>query len=502
MLAQRTRWDSEADVVVVGYGSAGSVAAITAHDAGSQVVILEKQPEQKIVTSSFLSGGVVICPSDVDGGRRYLEALYKVGEGLYWTEPEIIDVWARYSVENVKWMESMGAKTELFVRGGEHNLPGSEAIDVYRVRGLGPGLMRALYGQVKARGIPVIYDTRATTLLTNSRSEVTGVRVSRLADRGKEVNIRARRAVILASGGFEYNEQMKLQYLKVYPCYFTASPALTGDGVGMALDVGAQLWHMNCCSASMIMKFPDFEFGMGPLLGGVNWRSPGTQSVKQTGYDTWYARHHAKLLVSGGYIITDRSGKRFTDENFKGHSVFYELTLFDTHRLIYPRVPSYWIFDQRRLSDGLLAKHSSGPAGPAGLYKWSKDNKAELERGWIKQAGTVKELAVRLGMEPATLAETVNGYNRYCKTGADAEFRRESATLVPLDSPPYYAVELWPGGPNTQGGPRHNANAQVLRADGTPAPRLYCAGELGSIYGMLYPTSGGNLAECIALGRV
>jgi len=63
-------------------------------------------------------------------------------------------------------------------------------------------------------------------------------------------------------------------------------------------------------------------------------------------------------------------------------------------------------------------------------------------------------------------------------------------------------VALWPGGPNTQGGPRRNSKAQVLRADGFPIPRLYSAGELGSIYGMLYPGSGGNLAECIAFGRI
>jgi len=74
--------------------------------------------------------------------------------------------------------------------------------------------------------------------------------------------------------------------------------------------------------------------------------------------------------------------------------------------------------------------------------------------------------------------------------------------LVSLENPPYCAVDLWPGGPNTQGGPRRNSTAQVLRAGGTAIPRLYSAGELGSIYGMLYPMGGGNLAECIIFGRI
>ena len=72
---------------------------------------------------------------------------------------------------------------------------------------------------------------------------------------------------------------------------------------------------------------------------------------------------------------------------------------------------------------------------------------------------------------------------------------------MPLDNPPFYAVRIFPGGPNTQGGPRRNSRAQVVNPFGKPIPGLYAAGECGSIYGMLYPMGGGNLAECIAVGR-
>ena len=100
------------------------------------------------------------------------------------------------------------------------------------------------------------------------------------------------------------------------------------------------------------------------------------------------------------------------------------------------------------------------------------------------------------------LIETIQNYNLYCRNGEDPEFNRHPASLIPMVTPPYYAIELWPGGPNTQGGPRRNSNANVLRPDGSEVPRLFAVGELGSIYGMLYPSGGGNLAECIAFGRI
>ncbi|MFC1820854.1 FAD-dependent oxidoreductase [Thermodesulfobacteriota bacterium] len=502
MSIQRTRWHWEADVVVIGYGAAGAAAAITAHDGGAQIIILEKQDARTPITTSLMSGGLFICPTDIQEACRYMEALYKVSEDLYWTEPDIIRVWADYTAENKKWFESMGGKTELYRRGGQHRLPGVESIDVYRARGIGSGMMRVLYDQVTARGIQVMHGMSATGLLMNSNGEVIGVKAKQCIDEGKEIDVHTRRAVILATGGFEFDEQMKLQYLRVYPSYFTATPANTGDGIRMALGVGAQLWHMNCVAAGFVMKFPELPTGLSPVFGGKHWRSTGSSALPGFGAIGWQAQHANLFSAIAGYIVVDRSGKRYTDENFKPHSLYYELMWFDSQRMLYPRVPSYWVFDQRRMDDGPLVRRTSGPAGPARFYKWSSDNSEELERGWIRRGDTIQELALRLDIKPQTLAETVTNYNLYCEHGEDVECNREPSTLTPLATPPYYAVELWPGGMNTQGGPRRDRKAQVLRADGAPIPRLYSAGELGSIYGMLYPSGGGNLAECFAFGRI
>ncbi len=203
-----------------------------------------------------------------------------------------------------------------------------------------------------------------------------------------------------------------------------------------------------------------------------------------------------------GWVMVDRDAKRFTSENFKAHTLYYELTMYDSHRGLHPRVPSFWIFDQKRIDSGALPIRIAGPSGPVRLYNWSNDNSAEIAKGWIVKADTVAELARKLELDPDTLEHTVRNYNGYCEQGNDPEFNRKPADLVPVNNPPYYGVTMWPGGPNTQGGPKRNHRAQILNVDGDPIPRLYAAGEFGSVYGMLYPSGGGNLAECFAFGRI
>jgi hypothetical protein len=307
----------------------------------------------------------------------------------------------------------------------------------------------------------------------------------------------------LASGGFEFDEWTKLQSLKAYPSHFLGSPANTGDGIRMATALGAQLWHMNCCSARLVIKFPDLPVAFNPVFGGSQWHSPWREAVVKPGNQgAGDSMGGGPDPACAGYMVVDRSGRRYTNEVFKPHSLYYELTGFDSQRLCYPRIPSFWIFDGRRIDDGPLVRTGSGAAGPAGPYRWSPDNRVELNRGWIAAGETVHDLARRIGADPAALDDSVRHYNRACREGRDADYGRPPATLAPLESPPYYAIPLWPGGPNTQGGPRRNGRSQVLRADGTAVPGLYSAGELGSVYGMLYPAGGGNLAECIAFGRI
>ncbi|MBI2907460.1 MAG: FAD-binding protein [Chloroflexi bacterium] len=483
------RWDATADVVVIGCGAAGAVAAMTAHDEGADVLILEKQPRESLCSNTSMSGAVFLCPSDPKSGFEYLKAVCRLDDGALWSDEEMIRVWSEHCAENKSWIESRGGSFLEKPHPAEYpDMPSHEGMIRYHLRGGGHGLVRLLSAQIKAKNIPVLYETAARKLLTNPSGRIVGVLAEdRSGDETRKVAIGASRGVILSCGGFEFNEVMKLNYLKVYPTYFTGSQANTGDGIRMALDVGADLWHMNCVSAWTVMRFPDFPVAFYLDFG------PGTFLIR-----------HGDAVKRCGYIFVDRGAARFTDENrlkSPSHGYYYELGFFDSRRLMHPRVPNYWVFDSRRMELGALPRRDAGPSGPSRLYEWSKDNSREIAKGWITTAKTVRDLGRALELSPDALQKTVSSYNSYCEKGADPDFGRSPSDLVPLDQPPYYAVKLWPGGANTQGGPRRNAKAEVLNPDGEPIPGLYSAGELGSIYGMLYPGAG-NLGECVAFGRI
>lgn len=512
MWVKNVQWQHEAEVVVVGYGGAGAVTAMTAHDAGAHVLVLERQSEDKRHPSTYMSGSSIICPSDPEGAVEHMKALYKAGPDLYETDPEVLTAWAHKTADNVNWVEKNGGRVKLFSKVGEHHsVPGYEAIQNYRfdlvdfptpwgIRGYGYGFFTWLMDLVKQRNIDIQHNTRAKWLLTDAEGEIQGVQTEQ---NGEIVNVRATRAVVLTTGGFEFNEQMKLNHLRVYPSYFYANPDNTGDGVTMAQEVGANLWHMSACSAKAMAKFDDFPTGFPINFWGYGGGMTREQTYSFPGPlgDKGQAGVEATPTRAGcGVMQVDRFGKRFTNEVWKQHTHYYELTGFDSQRTVYPRVPCYWIFDQARMDKGQLALRETGAAGPLQLYPWSQDNLTELDKGWFIKANSIEDLAIRLEMDPNELRDTLRDYNNGCATGKDA-FGRPAHTLVELNAP-FYAMRLWPGGPNTQGGPQRNAKAQIVNVNGEAIPRLYSAGELGSIYGMLYPVGGGNIAEVIAFGRI
>lgn len=492
MLVERgIRWYLTSEVVILGYGGAGAVAGITAHDQGADVVILEKQPRDGHYTNTGMSLGVFLSPTDPERAARHMEELYQAGDEFSWTDTDVIRAWSQYACRNKTWVEET-LKVPLLEFGNTAGTPfdGQESMIAYVTRGYGYGLFRALHQQVEHRNIKVLYDCQARNLLTNVRGEVIGVRVEQhRGDKVRKLNIGASKAVIMTCGGFQYNETMKLNYLKVYPFYGHGTTANTGDGVTMAQEVGADLWHMNCCTGRMMAKFPDF-----PIAFSLNFRGEGQPLRK--------AQTDLPVRAGAGFIVVDQHGQRYTNENGRPHYVHYEMGLYDSQALRQFRIPSYWIFDQKRIEAGPLVHTEFGAAGPYKLYQWSRHNSQEIEKGWIVRGDSLSELGRKLGVDPGNLDKTLRNYNNYCESGEDPEFSRIPSSLIPLENPPYYGVRLYPGGPTTHGGPRRNAQAQILSLDGEPIRGLYGAGELGSIYGMLCIAGGGFLAECLAFGRI
>ncbi|MFC2065895.1 FAD-dependent oxidoreductase [Chloroflexota bacterium] len=514
----RLKWEDEAEVVVVGYGGAGIAAAIAAHDAGARVLIMEKQVSDTATTtnhtpSTRMSGGGWLCPDDPEKARQYLRGLARIANETCDAErEELIKVLSERMVDNTNWMRHIGAEIggqESFsptlgviaapqnqVRDtvfGENklsfsdfsDLPGAECCHFYWVKSSGEyrhgaSFFKALSDAVQKRHIPVLWGMPGEHLLVEGGA-VRGVTGQR---GGKTVAIKATRGVILACGGFEFNDYMKENYLRPIPIHFYGNPGNTGEGISMAQEVGADLWHMNCVSFRVTIKVPEYPVAFG-------------------------TQHHEEKS-----IFVDKRGNRFTNERVKMHAFGYELTNYDCYAMCYPRVPCYWIFDEKRRISGPVASYQGVCNPPGGImgpihYIWSEDNLAEIDRGWIIKARTIEELAAKIAADPdngelmttSNLRTTVRRYNRFCRAGEDLDFHRPQWSLAPLEDPPYYAIKLWPGGPNTQGGPRRNKNCQVVRPDRTPVPRLYACGELGASWGMLYQ-GGGNLAENIALGRL
>jgi succinate dehydrogenase/fumarate reductase flavoprotein subunit len=510
---ETTRWTEEVDVVVVGYGGAGAVTAIAAHDAGARVIILEKQPEDttteaRHTPNTRMCGGAFCGALDREKAILYLEGMVNIAnETLDAERKEVLDIFAQYLVDNGHWLRNIGVRTgdveqfQPIIRGAMiknpqftpdgamcisdfPEIPGADSTCVYIPEPSdgythGAALLKSLSAAVNARRIEVLWGSPGEHLVMEA-GKVRGV----TGNCGtKPFAIKARKAVVLTCGGFEFNEWMKENYLRVSPAYFIGNPANTGDGINMAIEVGAALWHMNCASWRAVMKFPEFPIA--------------------------FATAHHEMAS----IFVDKTGRRFANERYRMHAFGYQLTGYDD-ALYYPRVPFYWIFDESRRGDGPLASaHGAcaqlkGVPG-SGYYVWSQNNIAEINKGWVMKAGSLEELVKKIRdyvdnndlMYPSVLDKTIKKYNRFCRKGEDTDFHRPPWSLTPIENPPYYAVKLWPGGPNTQGGPRRNKKAQVMRPDNTPVPRLYAAGELGSVWGMLYQ-GGGNIAECIAFGRI
>jgi succinate dehydrogenase/fumarate reductase flavoprotein subunit len=471
-------WDRETDVVVLGYGGAGVAAAVTAHDLGAEVLILEKAPEGEHGGNTRIAAQGYLNTSDAEQAATYLEALC----GPYKVPDEMIRTWAREMCLNNDWMRELGGDPQEHQHQPEGieypELPGAFCVHKFHD---GPTYgytftWQRLESFVTERDIAVEYEMPGRELIQDGETrEILGVRAEK---NGKSVFIKARRGVVLTCGGFENNQEMIRNYLPgVSHCYPSGTPYNEGDGITMALSVGADLWHMNnYAGPSMGFKAPEF---------------PATMSIQ--------ALHFAKEYP-GGMIIVGPDGRRFYDEKFKHRHG--KVPINGVWSPMHVPTPMYMVFDQDMMEAAPLYNKdpNRGWTPIMTAYDWSDDNSAEVEKGWIKKAETIEDLAKAVDLDPGALAATVQRWNAQVEAGEDSDYGRK-LMLNPFAKGPFYAIELSPSMINTQGGPRRNEEARIVKPDGTPIPRLYSAGELGSIYSYLYQGTG-NIGECLAFGRI
>ncbi len=512
----------EADVVVVGFGSAGACAAIEAHDCGVEVVLLEKQPEDAHYSSTRMSGGGYHSPrrdGDFEALKAYSKAMFS-GDNLPYnlegTMPEFSDelaeLWARHAPDNEAFMRSLDPlyNTVNIANAAFADFPGAAASGYAVVKSTytgsedeaalnantqnapktqkqsGEAFHACLLTGLQSRNVAVHYETPAQSLIVDEDGVVIGVKATR---GGRAISYYARRGVILTCGGYEYNTRMRKAFLEgpaAEGWAFYGSPANTGDGIRMALKAGAALLHTGSIAGRVICAIPERREG---LKIGLNTASVGKPNE----------------------IVVDNHGRRYAAERRitkdpSRYHFYKEALQFDTMTLTYPRIPSWMVFDSTLMQKGPIVR--VGRAKYIGV-DWGEDNLNALRQGWILESDTIEGLGARIRAHPdnrgfmdvAALAATVERWNGYCAAGHDAEFEREVASMGPVAKPPFYAIPLYPGGPNTKGGLRANAQRQVVDWEDQPIPRLYTAGEISSVFQFVYQ-GGGNLAEGITFGRL
>lgn len=474
----------EADVVVVGAGNAAMCSAISAAEAGASVIVLEKAPKAERGGNGVFTGGflrfsfdgfddlqqiVQMNPDEVatsEVGCYSTEDFYlDVAEVTdYRADSDLVELLVNESHPTVSWLRSIGVpflpSFGLHPRDAEGTAHFLGRAPAAEVSGGGAGLIDALYRRAEGLGIPVLYEARAAALETED-GRITGVRVRQGHAEGRI----STRSVVLASGGYEANSRMRATYLG--PDWDLArvrgSRHNTGDGIAMALAVGAEAFgHWSGCHAAPT----DLN---SPVVGDRNFTDGFVRRSFHLG------------------IMVNRNGHRFADEGEDHEANTY--STMGRKIIAQPGQIAYQLFDAATV-DLLRPEYS-------------------MRQATRIVASTLEELAVKLEVEPKELVATVESYNA---SVSDAVFNPritdgksttgifppKSNWAVPLATAPFYAFPVTCGITFTYGGLRVNQRAQVLHEDGQPIDGLFAAGELvGGLFFGNYPTGCGIMAGSV-----
>ena len=441
--AARTAEVRDVDVVIVGAGGAGMSAAITAKQAGMNVLVLEKMP--------YVGGNT----TKATGGMNAAETHYQKEQGiedsveLFVSDTmkggheinniDLVTTMAENSADAIEWLDELGAPLPKvsFSGGASVNRIHAPADG----SGVGEYLVNAFSGILDQMGIEVLLETKAVSILMNDGAAC-GV-MAEGADCDYTIHAKA---VILATGGFGANEEMYCTYRPdLKGTVTTNAPGATGDGIVLAQSVGADLVDIE-----QIQLHPTVEQTTSIMV---------TESVR-----------------GDGAILVNQSGVRFTNELLTRDVV-------SAAELEQEGCYAYIIFDQR-LREGLKATEKY------------------IKNGIVTEAESIEALAEALGMDPAVLSQTLSDWNAAVAAGEDTAFGRTTGMEHDLSVAPYYAIKIAPGIHHTMGGVKIDTETHVINTDGEIIPGLFAAGEVcGGVHGG--NRIGGNaVADIVVFGRI
>ena len=528
---------NEVDVIVLGCGAAGMTAALAAHEAGAKVALIERF--ERIGGTAAISGGVIWVPNNprqqaagmsdsrdealayfrsldhgdlvdetleafVDCGPEALGFLERIGalsvalldsypdyymdrpgakpEGGRALDQDLFALgelgeWATriYSIEESKPM--MLRETPL---GGGSGVVAPEELGrrmANNERGFGQAMVGRLLKACLERGIEPI--TGVTThALMRGAGRVTGIEGER---DGAPFSMRAHNGVIVATGGFEWDEDLRQAFLRG-PMDAPASPPIAqGEGLKLAMQAGAKLGNMTQAWWAPCLVTPD-----------TPWEN-GEQRA-------------APVLIERTVphsLMVNRAAQRFCNEAANYSALAGAFHAFDPQSYDYPNLPAWLVFDENYVERYPIGLRLPGQPVP----------------DWVTRADSLEVLADMLGLDQAALSETVARFNGHCASGEDPDFQRGTSaydhfygdrtregtavTLGPVERGPFYAVEIRMGLLGTNGGPRTDGAARILGHDGSPLPGLFGAGNaIACPTGGIYAGAGGTLGPAITFGYI
>lgn len=452
------QWDDEADVVVIGSGG-GLAGAVTAAEAGMDVIVLEKM--LFVGGSTAMHSGVIACGGGTsiqeaagisDTPEAYAKYLLACAKGQ--ADEKLVTALSTEFRDTFEWLIDLGTpfSADCMYYTGPEQEPYCADVTPPVKHGViltdeehplgGPLIHSFVVSRAEELGVRLFTETSATKLITNSDGEVVGVVAE---SGGTNMNIKARKGVILAGGGMCNNPEMLAQYMR-YGAQRIAygSQGATGDTIKMAQAIGADLVNMHESLTS-----PTTAVKLGTTTRGIE-------------------------RASFPSIIVNKWGQRYVNEDYHSDTVG---KLFQGQE----DGLSWQIFDNQSIDT-------------------VKDQIKEM----LVEADTIEELAEKAGIFQIGLAATVNRWNEYAANGEDPDFHKTGNTVKPL-SAPFYAFKMpWTIALVVQfGGIKVDENCQVINVFGQPISRLYAAGiDAGGWLGRNYPGSGHGAGGGYAMARI